>query len=648
MMQLRRSAAFLLVSVAWAQGPSITDMLANGPSPRSAGQDPDAIGAALGGQDQAPPSSPTAAPGDYPNFGYGENGQNFAGDGGSSHSSSQRQGDFGSSQGGFGQQSHGPPSGDGMASALATAFSGGGQGGSHSSGRRRFVHPRGYHPPKPQGGFGGSHAGPQGGFGGSNGLMGSLLGAVEGNMPGQAGHFGHAAPVSEESREIVSGIVEAFMHKYQLAPGEKQCLEDNLATLTADVVGTGQDVVTAVKAFVPDNGPMPTNPDAAFKNPKTQGKLVSAGMDGAMKISSLATQATSLAKTCIRGDALEMMKAVGRHFVNMSYVGHRMLVSGVDIAEALGDSVIAFESKKYHHFGTDIGTAFRKVILSTNETGTQLPEGIPEESIIQSTTQGLMDGFFTRGAKVEITDSADPSVDIMLDLHQCIAGNGDFFKEIFMGLWHFIAQMAANGEQHGMGGDPFAMTNPDGSQPKWMGELMIAMMQVPMALSRCNIGQSSQQMMMEAIKSIQYLQVHFQFPEYHMHSNQAAAQMARAITAWGHWNFEEFGSELGKLLREFVMLMFPQAYSVDANGRLRRQLDVKASPWTQALRTGHQPLSAASLTFLLSGVALTLVVALVAVRGLRSMSRIAAPQEPFGVDDCAGASDMESANGLLE
>lgn len=619
-MQLRRNVAYLLFGAAWAQGPSITDMLADGPSPSASGQATQSQQSGKG----------------YPNFGYGNGDHSSSGYG----NANQQQGGSGQAgppggtvhfgdQSGSGQQAHGP-----------TGFGGGGQGFGGS-----------------QGGFGSST-----GFGGSShanqppvaaGIMGSLLGSIEGNMPGKAGKVGGNPAISEESREIVSGIVEAFMHKIHLAPGEKQCLENNLATLTADVVGTGQDIVKAVEAFVPGNGngPQPSNPGQAFKNPKTQGTLVSAGMDGAMKLTSLATQATSLLKTCVQGDALAMMKEVGQHFINMSYVGHRILVSGVDIAHAMGDSVMAYEKHDYHEFGEDIGTAFRKVILSNNNSGTTLPEGMPEREIIQETTEGLMDGFFVRGAEVEITDSARPDVDIMLNLHQCIADNGDFFKEIFAALWHLIAQLAANGEQHGLGagGNPFAMQNPDGSQPKWMGELMIAMMQVPMALQRCNIGQESQQMMLEAIKSIQYLKVHFRMPENHVHSDRATLQVGKAITAWTQWKFEDFGAEIGKLLREFVLLMFPQAYSVDASGRLRRQLNVQTkSPLTKVLKAGRQPFSGAFISFLFVGVSFALVGTLVAVRGLRSMSRNAESQEQLASDDHAGASDVELADGLLE
>merc|ERR1712151_1114416 len=100
--------------------------------------------------------------------------------------------------------------------------------------------------------------------------------------------------------------------------------------------------------------------------------------------------------------------------------------------------------------------------------------------------EGLMDGFFVGGSSIEITDSVRPDVDIRLDLHRCIAGNERFFKEIFLSIWNAIAQFSANREQHGLG------ASSGGGTPKWTGELMIALMQLPSALGRCNIDAETQ------------------------------------------------------------------------------------------------------------------------------------------------------------
>merc|ERR1719310_2223668 len=146
---------------------------------------------------------------------------------------------------------------------------------------------------------------------------------------------------------------------------------------------------------------------------------------------------------------------------------------------------------------------------------------------------------------------------------------------------------------------------------------MIALMQMPMALSRCKIGQDGQQMMLDAIKSLQYVKVSFQFPPYTMRADEATKRMAMAIDKWTTWDFKGFGAEIGRLLREFVLSVYPQAYSVDASGRLRRQLIGEyAAPEINALKAGVSPIS----PFLLGGVAVTFIVSLVALRGIRTMS----------------------------
>jgi len=369
------------------------------------------------------------------------------------------------------------------------------------------------------------------------------------------------------------------------------------------------------------------------------------------------TMSTGLLKNCVKGDALDLLKKTGRHCINMQWLGHRLLVSGVDIAHHLSAAITSYEAKNWKGFGEHVGIAMRKVLLSKSENGSRLPEGVPEEAIIQQATEGLMSGFFVRGAGVEITDTAAPDVDIQLDLHRCIAGNHEFFKEAWLAMWNLIAQLSVNGEQHDIKsiqdfGNMFQMQRKDGSQPKWMGEMMIAMMQVPMALNRCNIGADTQQMFMEAIKSMKFVKVHFLFPKHKITGDEAAKRMAKAVESWTNWNFKDFGRQIGKLLREFVLLMYPvgntqypQMYSVDANGRLRRQLNENYRPSVAKSllsKVGGRSLTNSSVAFAIGGLALTMFVALIAVRGLRAMNR-----ESYRDSDCEG-SDLDMGDNFLE
>lgn len=449
----------------------------------------------------------------------------------------------------------------------------------------------------------------------------SVLDSIEARMPinsKMAAKAGVQQPISQESQEIVSGIVGAFMHKVQLSQGEKGCLERNVAHLTGDIVGASQDLVKAIKAIIAGH-PSNASSVSAQVQAQSQGAMVSAGLDGGMKVTSLITETTTLMKNCVKGDALRMLEETGHHCIDMKWVSHRLLVSGVDIAHRLSDGIIAFEGNQWHRFGEDIGIALRKILLSRSERGSSLPEGVPEEAIIQETTAGLMEGFFARGTGVEVTDKAAPDVDIRLDLHRCIAGNHEFFKEIWLAMWNLIAELAVDAGHHEFN-NPFQQGSSQQDQPKWMGEIMVAMMQVPMALSRCNIDAETQQMLMQAIQSIQYLKVHFLFPQHAVTADEATQRLAKAVEAWTNWNFQGFGMQIGKLLREFVLLMYPQQYYVDPTGALRRQLNPKADCGSNCVKVGGMAFSPSFMAFIVGGISVTMLVGLVAIRGLRATS----------------------------
>jgi hypothetical protein len=178
-----------------------------------------------------------------------------------------------------------------------------------------------------------------------------------------------------------------------------------------------------------------------------------------------------------------------------------------------------------------------------------------------------MQGMFVRGEIVEVKDRKYSDVDIKLDLHRCIAGNEAFFNGIFSGIWSAVATLSANADQHGLG------ANRTLGQPEWTGELMVAMLQLPAALQRCDINMENQQMMMEAIQSLGQLKAQLHMPQSKASMRQVSARMARGVKAWTNWHFTEFGRDIGYMFRELLLMAYPKKYSIDAHGRLRRQLE---------------------------------------------------------------------------
>jgi hypothetical protein len=290
----------------------------------------------------------------------------------------------------------------------------------------------------------------------------------------------------------------------------------------------------------------------------------------------------------------------------------------VDIAHGLADSVVAFEARDFRRFGQDIGTALRKILLSNANSGTKgLPEGVPQQDVIQKVTEGVMRGFFVSGSGIVITDTAVPSVNIVLNLHQCIAGNSMFFKQMWMGIWDLFAQLSLNSQQHDLG-SLLGGQNGQSQQPKWTGELMVALLQFPMALQRCGLGANTQSMIMDAVQSLKYVRIKAVFPDDQLRVMKATDRMARAVKAWTNWDFKTFGKEIGKLLRELVMLAFPQKYSIDNAGRLRQEL-LGYNEQLAGMTALRQPRPI--FTVIVGGCALSILVALVAVRSIWSTSR---------------------------
>jgi len=406
----------------------------------------------------------------------------------------------------------------------------------------------------------------------------------------------------ESARDIVSGIIESFMHKVHLEPGEKKCLEDSVASFGSDVVAMGRDIVNAVKGFLKPSG------KGLSANSAGLASLMPLAMDGITRITDLVTVSTSLVKKCVQGDALALLNQTAHNLINFSYVERRLIVNGVNIVEALAQSILDFEDHNFRGFGEQIGLSLRKILLSTATNGIQLPEGMPEDKLIADASEGIFGGFFAPGVHFIVKDKADPNVDIDLDLHACIAGNHAFFRDVWESLWTLFAMMAANKGQHMNPMEPQS-----GGQPKWMNELLMAVMRLPMAFTKCGVDPEMESMMLEAFKTFKELSVTFTFPDDKIKADTATEKVALAVEAFTHWKFKEFGYELGKLFRELLLLALPKKYSVDDTGRLRRQLLNEV----EVYKKKEQQSNSGRATLVVGSVSLVLLMSLVALKRLR-------------------------------
>merc|ERR1719331_2830750 len=103
--------------------------------------------------------------------------------------------------------------------------------------------------------------------------------------------------ISVMSTQVVSGVVNGFMHNENLQPGEKLCLDQNLGKFTGGIVGVVKDAVKAVKVFIKPATPPPMIPgQPPQRPPPKRGQIMNAGVDAAMKLGSLVSSASSLFK----------------------------------------------------------------------------------------------------------------------------------------------------------------------------------------------------------------------------------------------------------------------------------------------------------------------------------------------------------------
>lgn len=218
---------------------------------------------------------------------------------------------------------------------------------------------------------------------------------------------------------------------------------------------------------------------------------------------------------------------------------------------------------------------------------------------------GLIRGFFGRGFQLSVTSSAQPLA-LQIDLHRCVGDNLQLFTSVWTSAWHLLQQID--------------LELPNSKAPGrrnmlWEVELAQALVLVPGALRRCSINSKQEAMLGEAVHSLPQLRFRIRTPPQPVKTEEVPVVLAKAVRDWSRGRWKTFGAELGSLLQELVLLVFPQKYNVDGAGLLRQQL-LRANSALSAPAGGQERSPAWATPFLL--VALVgLFVAAVVVRAHR-------------------------------
>jgi len=371
--------------------------------------------------------------------------------------------------------------------------------------------------------------------------------------------------------QIVTGIVDSFFHQSHQAPPQSKCLVRESSKFAGNLVLTGGHTADLLGRVLSNN---------------TASDDMKALINVETGIYHIIQMGKRIAQTCMTPDAVDTMDTAAQHLRNISYVGQHLVASNVDVLAELLDAMNAFNQGHPRLFGHYMGLALRKVLLSKS---TALPEGLPSAKAVEQLSAGLLVGFFGPGStlsfqtennatmqpgNVQLRGSAweqqDPSSESghhvlqksqavwTVDLHQCVVGNLPFLRAAWAAMLHVLAQHAADRSNSA----PSSLAIP----------AAVAMMELPHAMRRCNMGRKQEVMLVDSLKAISEVQARFQLPGQHSEVAETSQLMAAAARDWEEHRWLECGERLGKVLRLMTMKVFPERYQVNQAGLLQQRL----------------------------------------------------------------------------
>jgi hypothetical protein len=470
-------------------------------------------------------------------------------------------------------------------------------------------------------------------------------------LPGALSAFGGSFTVgmSSEAADLVGGTIDSFLGGQQVSDTERQCISNGASQMASELTDTAGRALESFKQLslqtkdihvtttlpgllpgtvaAPASAPNPSAPinpfahvaaapDTATQAPPVskemaEGEAAVIAMELASKMSHLYKMQSGIAKSCLNADVLQQMDLATDHMTNMTFIGSRLLANGYDIVTELADGFSKFENKDFRGFGSDIGLAWRNVVLSKQHTA-GMPEPTPQA--IELCTTGLFQSFFGPGFNMQVatdavpaapasaaaipgavaaaaTPTAEPPMVMNVDLHNCIGGN----MPLLTTAWMPAIQLAESAE------DPTV-------KPPNMEQMMFAMMDVQLALTRCNISPEQEAMLVDAAQSGS-LHTKLAIPQATLDEGGVSELLASALTDYKTGNWYAFGTQLGKAMQSMMVEAFPEEYEVDSTGKLRKQ--IMAASELSRMGVMQTRSSAALVAFVLLGVSSLLLTALI-------------------------------------
>merc|ERR1711974_263154 len=138
-----------------------------------------------------------------------------------------------------------------------------------------------------------------------------------------------------------------------------------------------------------------------------------------------------------------------------------------------------------------------------------------------------------------------------VDLHKCINENMPFWKSAWSPVWE-LASATAEGSE---------------SEVPGMSELMMSMMDLQMAFTRCKINPAMEAMLIDSVE-MGKLHAELKLPEDRFQGTSVTSLIASALEDFHDQRWRAFGSQLGAAMQELVVVSFSQKYDVDVASRL--------------------------------------------------------------------------------
>jgi len=412
----------------------------------------------------------------------------------------------------------------------------------------------------------------------------------------------HVSEMPKLAAQVMEGIVETFLQKQQLPENEVKCLEDGTRQMAEDVLLVGSHVVMFTQELVgarealPELGRFPstTTPNQAWlkekglmaerrldKEEDSPNFLMDASavvMELGLSMQKVAALSHQILHTCLRNDGLEALKLATEHAINVTYVTQRVFLNGADVCSELADGVEKWNADDREGFGRAIGTALRKLVLS--KVNSQEIQDLPNASVLVNITDTFLESFFGPGIALHVKsfEGKNTTDDFRINLHSCFGQNADLVKKMWASTME-VFRVQAQKKLHEATGESQEKEDDDLKKT-----LTYDMMQIPVALSRCDLDEDRQQMMKDAFMGLSdgTLSLTLDTPRK-VTTYSLEDHLARAVECWREIANDggiSFGHALGKLFQDAASLAFPQKYLVDDLGRLQLRVE-DTSRWFQ-------------------------------------------------------------------